>query len=38
MRFASGKNEKEVRAQIGNILPDDKKDGAYVFRYRAEKK
>jgi ribosomal silencing factor RsfS len=36
--IASGKSEKEVRAQIANILPDDKKEGVHVFKYRGGKK
>ena len=36
--IASGKSETEVRAQIANILPDDRKEGVYLFRYRGKKK
>ena len=36
--IASGKSENEVRAQIADILPDDKKEGAHLFRYRGGKK
>ncbi len=36
--IASGKSENEVRAQIANILPEDKRAGAHVFRYRGRQK
>lgn len=35
--IASGKSENEVRVQIENILPDDKKEGAHLFRYKGGK-
>ncbi len=31
--IAAGNTEKEVRTQVENILPDVKKDYAYIFRY-----
>ncbi len=31
--IASGKSEKVVRAQIADMLPEEKIEGAYVFRY-----
>ncbi len=31
--IASGKSEKVVRAQIADMLPEEKNEGAYVFRY-----
>lgn len=31
--IASGKSEKVVRAQIADMLPEEKNEGAYVFRF-----
>jgi len=31
--IASGKNEKEVRAQVADLLPEDKMEGVHVYRY-----
>ena len=36
--IASGKNETEVRSQVANILPNDKKEGVYLFRYKGWEK
>lgn len=36
--IASGKSEKEVRAQVANIMPEDKREGAHVFRFRGKQK
>jgi hypothetical protein len=36
--IASGKSEKEVRAQIAEILPEDVIEGVHVFRYRGRHK
>ena len=36
--IASGKSEKEVRALIVNMLPEDKAEGVHVYRYRGGKK
>jgi len=34
--IASGKSEKDVRAQIVDLLPADKVEGAHIFRYGKE--
>jgi len=31
--IASGKSEKEVRAQLADLLPEDKREGVHMFRY-----
>ena len=31
--IASGKSEKEVRAQLADLLPEEKMEGVYMFRY-----
>jgi hypothetical protein len=31
--IASGKSEKEVRAQLADLLPKDKSEGVHMFRY-----
>ena len=31
--IASGKSEKDARAQIADLLPDDKVEGVHIFRY-----
>ena len=31
--IASGKSEKEVRAQLADLLPEEKRDGVHMFRY-----
>lgn len=36
--IASGQSENAVREQLANILPEDKREGAHVFRYRGRQK
>ena len=34
--IASGKSEKEVRGQITDMLPLEKREGVHMFRYRGK--